>query len=446
MIKQVEKVRRSKLYDSSADVLVVTLMKKQHVFLLFALALLPRLSYILYTKSYLDFGVAEMGQAAISLARHGVLGNVFDEGFGPSAHLAPLLPIFLSLFHTVFGADTMWAYFSIQIVTTCVTATSIALLPIISDKLRLDSSAGLLAGILMALLPLNLWIETTGRWEQPYTALLLLIFVYLFIRIVDSAWDSLGMVVLLGFATGAAALLAPSLLPVPVLFLFAQCLKRERKRILSGCAIVIGVSLLCVFPWALRNKQVLGHFVFLRSNFGLELFIGNNERANGKTFPIDWNDPSDPTINIHPFTNPDVRAELKEQGEIEFMKARGAEARAWITENPLQFAKLVIRRVQLFWFPGSDLWGDRSLATLVKCFGAGVVSLLGLLGLASLFRAKHKYRLMVLLAILGPTLIYYFTHVNPRYRYPITGLLVLMSSHFLVECWKHYAGKSRDAS
>ena len=72
----------------------------------FLFALSVRLAYIRFEQSYLVLGMAEMERSAASLAEHGTMENVYADGTGPSAHLAPLYPLFLSVIYRFFGAHT----------------------------------------------------------------------------------------------------------------------------------------------------------------------------------------------------------------------------------------------------------------------------------------------------------------------------------------------------
>src|SRR5205807_4723038 len=117
---------------------------------------------------------------------------------------------------------------------------------------------------------------------------------------------------LLGVLTGLAALTSPQLLAFVGLALLLDLAARpgERLRVLQGGFVVVLVSVPMIAPWAYRNLVVLGGVVPLRSNFGLELFIGNNPTADGHTYTIPYSHPNDPYAWAHPFRNPDEQQHL----------------------------------------------------------------------------------------------------------------------------------------
>ena len=53
------------------------------------------------------------------------------------------------------------------------------------------------------------------------------------------------------------------------------------KASLAGVALASLVFVLCITPWSVRNSKIFGRVMFLRSNFGAELRIGNGPWADG---------------------------------------------------------------------------------------------------------------------------------------------------------------------
>ena len=71
---------------------------------------------------------------------------------------------------------------------------------------------------------------------------------------------------------------------------------------LAGVVIAVVASAL-VAPWIVRNWFALGGFVPVRSNFGLELVMGNNPHANGTTLGTTLEDPNNLMYRYHPSSN-----------------------------------------------------------------------------------------------------------------------------------------------
>ncbi len=110
------------------------------------------------------------------------------------------------------------------------------------------------------------------------------------------------------------------------------------------------MALACV-PWTWRNHQALGGLFFIRSNFGLELRMGNHEGA-GATLDLS----AQGGTERHPRTNEEEARKVQQLGELEYMRQAGREATAWIRSHPAEFLRLTGLRVAQFWLgPIDDL-------------------------------------------------------------------------------------------
>ena len=73
----------------------------------------------------------------------------------------------------------------------------------------------------------------------------------------------------------------------------------------------------------MRNYVVFGKFVLLRSNFGLELYLGNNEQALDSS---SW--------RLHPSDNDVEKEKFRHLGEIAYMAEKQREALHFIVTHP----------------------------------------------------------------------------------------------------------------
>lgn len=385
---------------------------------IFALALVVRLAYVAYARDYQRPVRAEMELAASNLATAGELGNAFSSDSGPTAHVSPLYACFLAAFYRLFGVR----YLPQSIVTTIVSSLAMALLPALATKIRLPPRVGLTAGLCLAVLPLNLWIETSGSWEQPYAALVMLGLTAVLTRLHDDGWQSRIAAGQLSVLLGIGALLSP-----PVFFagtcalVAAVATEHGRRRLVCVTALeTLLIAALFVVPWAYRNYLVLGAVIPFRSNVGLELAIGNNDDSDGRTFPRN-------ATAIHPYGAGAERTRLKEDGEARYMADKGEAARRWILDHPYHFAYLCAERFRLFWMPPPDMWGDTDRLSALKSFLFTAIGVLTLIALAWFIARRQPYRFMILALLLGFSSTYVITHVNPRYRYPIFGLTSVLA-------------------
>ena len=221
---------------------------------------------------------------------------------------------------------------------------------------------------------------------------------------------------------GFGALLNPAImLPTGAIVMMSHFLAfaADRRRLLVQFAIAASVAACVIAPWTYRNYRAFHAFVPLRSNFGLELCLGNNPRADGTTFATNKTD--------HPHVNPDELQLYKEMGEIRYMKLKQDEAMRWITANPRRFAILTGRRVLMFWFGDTIAKTDWSGKGLRDKFLGCLLGIGACGGLTWLAVIRHPYRWTFFAAMVGPMTMFAFTHVYDRYRYPIDGLQLLLS-------------------
>jgi hypothetical protein len=376
----------------------------------------------------------EMVQAALSWADEAKFTDIYGKGTGESAHVAPLYPIMLGTIYRVaeWVGSTRWmGQFVLAVLGTSI---GIALVPVLGRSAGLSSTSGLAAGMALAISPLNYWTETSGDWEQPFSCAVLIGLLMTFIGLHRRRWASWPLVITAGLLVGITALLSPSLLLAPGLMLLSEfgAMKKLRGRVALRILVLLAVACLCLVPWTIRNYRVLGGFVPIRSNFGLELRIGNNPGSDGRgrTFGTDGAGHKI-RVFIHPANSAEERAELLRLGELNYMREQSCAAIRWISENPGRFTTLTLQRIRFFWFPPVDMWPP---SASLRRWKSGIFTLTGIaafLGLGSLFLVRNEYRWLLASALIGPSLPYFLTHVDMRYRYPVWGLSFILSVHLI---------------
>ena len=189
-------------------------------------------------------------------------------------------------------------------------------------------------------------------------------------------------------------------------------------------------------PWTMRNYKLLGHIVFVKSNFGAELWLGNNPAV--KTVFTGW---------LHPIENHEELESLNEQGEYGYMQEKQKAAIAYIRAKPGLFAEHVSLRVLDTWtgiyYFNDDPW-VRSLG-LRKFFIAftTLFSFASLFGLIFMVRKDFaKFAPLILCCVIVP-IPFYITHTTLRYRHPIDPILTIMAVlPFLL--WRHFPAMVRE--
>jgi hypothetical protein len=182
-----------------------------------------------------------------------------------------------------------------------------------------------------------------------------------------------------------------------------------------------------VSPWIVRNYAVLGRFVFPRSDFGEELYMGNHNGSEGLC--MFWD---------HPVWNKYEMVRFAQQGELAYVAEKQEIAMHWIRQNPGRFAVLTLKRIGFFWFDIPEL------GRMINRFGMGSrhalffgFALLAFCGLGRAYRCRIRATALFAGLFLLYPLIYYITHCHPRYQHPITPEMLLLSV-FLV----HSAARS----
>lgn len=354
----------------------------------------------------------EQEAIAVSLAETGRFADPFALPTGATAHLPPVMPGILGLIYRLFGVTTTAGYvgWAFGFATD---AAVYGLLPWAAARLGLGAPAGVLAGLAGVLM-----LRTGGHGEGLTAFLLCLILVACVRRWSvareDPAGSRMGSV-LLGLAFGLAFHVQPALLPVMLGCLAFELWWGRRRGKWARAGLVAAGALLACVPWGWRNYAVFHEVLFVRSNFGLELRIGNHDGADADIHVSEARKPL-----CHPRVQVEEARKIQEQGEVAYMRAAGKEAIEWIRTHPRAFLLLTTQRIVYFWFGPV---GRSAFAV-----AASLVTLLALVGAwAALPRLSVPQRAALLLPLATFPLVYYIVAYMPRYRIPIDWILLLLA-------------------
>ena len=362
-----------------------------------------------------DFGF-EMGRIGRSLAQGQGFSNPFNETSGPTtAWEPPLYPFLIAGVFRVAGiysrasAILLLSINSIFSALTCIPIFLIA-------KRCFDARVAVWTSWTWALLPSVIFWCTRWVWETSLAALLLAVIFLLTLELGEK--DGLKPWLHFGLLWGVAALTNTTLLSfLPVSGLWARYHRAKLgKRSLGGVMLAIVIFAACITPWLIRNYRTFGQFVFIRSNFGAELRLGNGPGANGT-----WMDYLHPTKDVFEMSR------YRELGELAYVAERKREAMAYIREDYGRFAGLSLRRLLYYW-GGLPKASENPVQGFFRNSLFTASSLLAFWGLG---RALGKHRpgaWLFIWLVLSYPLVYYFVFPHPRYRHPIEpelGILML---------------------
>jgi 4-amino-4-deoxy-L-arabinose transferase-like glycosyltransferase len=253
-----------------------------------------------------------------------------DKGFfgpyphyeAPTACIAPVYPFLLAigdkLFHftsygsTLFG-QCMNCLFS---AATCWPIFSIA-------KRVFSRRIGLASAWLWVFFPYAVLLPLEWTWDQSLSAFLLALIVCATFRLRESA-SSLGLTSY-GLLWALAALVNPTLcvlLPFLLIWLIVQP-PQNRGFSLASAAQVVVFFVLALLPWTIRNYYTLDGVFFVKSNFGLEFWLGNNPAVKDIY-----------SAERHPATNQVELISLILNGEPNYNREKEREAVAYIEKAP----------------------------------------------------------------------------------------------------------------
>jgi hypothetical protein len=190
----------------------------------------------------------------------------------------------------------------------------------------------------------------------------------------------------------------------------------DRGKWRSAALVALAAFLACV-PWGVRNYRTFDAVFFVRSNFGLELRMGNHEGAEASIdHPHFRGEPP------HPRTHPAEALKIREWGEVPYMRESRDTALEWIGSNPGTFARLTTERIAFFWL------GPRTPPGMALLFiPLAGLALLGAVRAFQTLPAPRAAALLIPLLTFPP--IYYLVPWQHRYRFPIEWILYLLAGY-----------------
>lgn len=401
----------------------VSTRERRWLFAVTMLALSLRIGTILVLQTYqfpsgeryIEFGW-ETGRIAESIASGQGFSNPFKEPTGPSAWVAPFYPYIVGSVFEVWGVYSAAAAFvllslnSLFSALTCVPVYLIARYTF-GEKLARWSTW------VWALLPHAGYWAVRWIWDTSLSAFLLaLVFLVMLALEEAQVWK---LWALFGVLLGAAALTNPaigSFVPFGLAWVLYRRSKQGRP-FLWPVAIAGTTLLVVVTPWLARNYAVFRNGVFIRSNFGVELSLGNRPMSEGACI-----------IALHPTQDPLAFAQFMKLGEIEYAAQEKNKAVRFIVENPRRFLTISLRRLIFFWdTPPRSQWRFNLLL---------VYSVLAWWGLWVALRQHRPGAVLFGILLLTYPLVYYITCPDTRYRHPIEPEMIILGVVLLAEAWK----------
>lgn len=375
----------------------------------------------------------EVASIAASIAAGNGFSSPLSTPSGPTAWSTPVFPLLLAACFKAFGIFTFKASAAIRLLD--IFFSSLTCYPLVLLGRRLFGNAtGIVCGWFWALFPTAIYFSVVWVWDTSLAAFILCLCILLTYTVGERASSKiwLGYGVLWGFATLVnAALLA--VLPGSILFAGGTVQKRTASpRYLAGIA-VLGFGL-AVSPWVIRNQLVFHGQVLFRSNFGLELWLGNNPEV-----------PVSSSWWLHPTESAEEKGKFLQMGEVAYMQEKKKAAIQYITTHPVDTLRFQYHRFMETWTgfgdPFLDIWPGAKPSLRAELLSNYALTVLMLFGLLCARRNAALESLPLLNVIALFPAVYYITHTTPRYRHPMDPFIVLLAAYAVVSGVRYAARK-----
>ena len=361
----------------------------------------------------------ESGHIAAAIASGKGFSSPLPVASGPTAWLGPIYPYVISAIFRALGVYSMHSLHAIQALNCAL--SSLIVFPVYGIARRsFDATTAVFSSWLWVFLPTAWHIPIANVWDSTLSALFLALIFHATVVLRGRRkllhWAGYGAL------WAAAALVNPALLSLFPLFLL--WLAQEARKQEIPCLRMILATLLMflagMIPWSIRNYRVLGEFVPVRSNFGLELWLGNN---------LDSQDVN--SFSQHPFVNAAEASEFVRLGEVEYMAQKKGEAVAFIRSHPRETLVRVAARFFTHWFSVSDRPGSSGakMPLHLKLFFPfnAIIVLSGWLGAGIVYRKCGSLAQPYLAVLFVYPLVFYITHTTLRYRHPMEPILAILA-------------------
>jgi len=372
-------------------------------------------------RAFLPYGY-ELGRVASAIAGgRGFSSPLRMVDTGPTAWFTPIYP------YLVAGIFKIWGIFSdesrLVIMTLNCAFAALTVIPIygVAEK-TFRKSVAVGAAWTWVFLPTSLLFPIIWIWDTTLAALFLALIFWATLAMRDAKtimqWAGYGAL----WVTGV--LVNPSLLSLsPILLAWALWPSlRDSRALLKFFAATLVVFAIGLAPWTIRNYRAFGKIIVLRSNLGLELWLGNNPNVPDTWSP--W---------LHPNDSREEAEKYKQMGEIAFMAEKEREAFQFMRTHPEDTLHFMFRRFVNNWLAitdnPSDAWSSSPLylkAFIVLNF---LLSLFTMLGTLFAYRDRRTEAIPYVAVVLVFPLVFYLTHSSLRYRFPMDPVMMVLAAY-----------------
>jgi 4-amino-4-deoxy-L-arabinose transferase-like glycosyltransferase len=372
-------------------------------------------------KAFQPYGY-ELGRVARAIAAgQGFSSPLRMVDTGPTVWFTPIFPYLVAGIFKIWGTYSDLSRIIIQTMNSAFAALTIIPIYCIARK-SFSKAVAVSASWFWVFMPTALVFPRIWIWDTAMAGLFFALIFWATLVLAEQqttwAWAGYGALWAIG------VLINPSMLSV-FPFLLGWVIWETRRdgapwfKFAAATVLVFAIGLV---PWTVRNYLVFGKIIVLRSNFGLELWLGNNAAVPDNWSP--W---------MHPNDSAEEAAKYQRMGEIAYMAEKQQLAIAFMRAHPADTVRFIYHRFVDNWIAVNDSpldsWSNSPL--YVKLFMVLNVSLalFTLLGALFAYRAKHPDALPYAMVLLIFPLIFYLTHASLRYRFPMDPIMMVLSAY-----------------
>lgn len=376
----------------------------------------------------------ETGDLAFSIASGRGFSAPFPGYTAVTAWLAPVFPLLTAIGYKIFHLYPYGGFLFCQTMNCAFSAAICWPIHALGSKV-FGQRVGLASAWLWVFLPYAVLMPLEWTWDQCLSALLLSVLVLFSYRLREpsssSFWFGYGLL------WAFSALVNPTLCAV-LPFLLGWIAFERRRRGLPSIRLVakaLFIFVLALLPWTVRNYYALGGWVFVKSNLGLELWLGNNPSVKEDFSP-----------QLNPMSNFRERIELLLNGEPNYNREKEREAFAFIESHPKRFLRLTLGRFVDTWAATYDSRVEPWIVALhlqkADVWFSSIFSILSLTGIILALKNRNAESLPLAICLMVLPIPYYLTHTSLRYRHPIDPMMTILTIYAI--SFLFHRGKARE--
>ena len=201
---------------------------------------------------------------------------------------------------------------------------------------------------------------------------------------------------------------ATTLIQIGVFTSWFFLLKVPVKKVIVNIVTILFVTVLVLAVPLIQNYRLYHQFVFVNTNGALNLFIGNNPESQGQ------------------FYVPPGMVERVQSGATTYEK----EALAYITHQPLDWLRLMVTKLMIFFiFPWWRVGYLSEASSLWLAFWLGTIGISAYYAI----RVYKPFRSLLYLTLIGYVLSIIVFFVEERFRIPILPVMFILLSAVTIE-------------